>query len=159
MIPFIRRVTRGLTPAYYFFHLFFGFILQIFVTGLFLSEERLDPEPVLVIMVLAAINTILYPYAYFVHEKFINFIVAFLIKRPLFTVFKYFFPIKIFTMVACWILAICIAPIGMFILYFYNKKNEPTTDRERASKDFPQSRRKKYEKLKKKTLPVIRRNR
>jgi len=67
------------------------------------------------------ISTLFYPYAIFVHDKFIKFIGV----NELFTTVTYvFFPVKIFTMIVCWGISIWIALIGMFVLYFYNKKYE-----------------------------------
>ena len=114
MHPVFAKTFGGLSGAYYFRQLFFGFLLAWFVYAMVSLSHT---PPGLSTWGMLAVNTLLYPYARFVYESVVGFIVgdnAFLVDGLLFVA------IKTVTMVMCWTLALLIAPIGLAYLYFHH---------------------------------------
>ena len=67
------------------------------------------------------LNTLLYPYARFVYET----VVGFVMGNNVFFVNAFFMLItKIMTMVLCWAGAVFIAPVGLLYLYEHHSRQE-----------------------------------
>lgn len=120
MHPVIGKTFGGLTRAYYFRQLFFGFIFFAFY--LFMISQSKNPQgaPIGALIIFIA-NTLLYPYSRFVYEGIAGFIFGnnvFFVNAILMLI------VKLVTMLLCWSLAIFIAPIGLLYLYYHHTKNE-----------------------------------
>lgn len=61
------------------------------------------------LLIMLAINTLLYPYAGFVYESVVDFISG---NNVFFLNAVLMMSLKLMTMVLCWGAAICIAPVG-----------------------------------------------
>lgn len=71
------------------------------------------------VVLVTAINTLLYPYARFVYES----VVGFIMGGNVFFVNAFFMLfVKLMTMALCWAGAIFIAPIGLAYLYYHHSK-------------------------------------
>lgn len=112
MHPVIQKTFGGLAPSYYFRHLFFGAIFPAIFMAM--SMRRPGHAP-MGLYALLAVNTLLYPYARFVYEG----IVGFIMGNNIFVVpvFLMLF-VKLMSMALCWGAAVFIAPIGLLYLYF-----------------------------------------
>lgn len=67
------------------------------------------------------VNTVLYPYARFVYESIVGFIIG---ENVFFVNAIFMMFVKVSTMAMCWAAAIFIAPIGLAYLYYHHSKNE-----------------------------------
>ncbi len=107
---------KGLTTGYFFRQLFFGALIAGLIIYIDL-QGGMPPKYELIAM--AIVNTILYPYSRFAYESIMEFILGnnIFIHNSL-----VFFMWKFITMTLCWALAIFIAPIGLFFIFFYQKK-------------------------------------
>ncbi|XVJ69649.1 MAG: hypothetical protein HEQ39_08340 [Rhizobacter sp.] len=118
MHPVIAKTFGGLSPQYYFRQFFFGVIFPLMIYSV-LSQQETVPMPYLMIGLLI-VNTLLYPYARFVYEGIVGFIIGenvFLVNT-----FLMLF-VKFMTMTVCWSFAIFIAPVGLLYLYIHHSKN------------------------------------
>jgi hypothetical protein len=117
MHPVIAKTFGGLSKPYYFRQFFFGLLFLALIT--FMSSRspqglRFD------VVLLLAINTLLYPCSRFVYESIVGFITGdnlFLVNA-----FLMMF-VKLMTMAICWAGAIFIAPVGLAYLYYHHSKN------------------------------------
>ncbi|ODC03616.1 hypothetical protein BFW38_08730 [Terasakiispira papahanaumokuakeensis] len=112
----IKKTFGGLSTQYYLRHLFFGAILSGLVIMMTLNGQS---TLTLGTISLLLINTLLYPYARFVYESIIHFIMGdniFFINALVMLI------VKFITMVLCWSFAIFIAPIGLAYLYYHHTK-------------------------------------
>ncbi len=118
MHPIIVKTLGGLSLNYYIRQFIFGLIFP----ALFLLMQYQTTRPTSIGMIsFMVISTLLYPYARFVYESIIDFIMGqnvFFINAivMLFT--------KMITMLLCWVFAIFIAPVGLVYLYFYHSKQQ-----------------------------------
>ncbi|MFF5867708.1 hypothetical protein [Pseudomonas sp. NPDC012596] len=105
-------IFGSMKSDYYFRQLVFGVIIgAIFISG----KVNASPELPVGEITLALISTVLYPYARFVYEG----IVGFIMGNNLFAVpALLMLLVKVMTMLTCWFLAIFIAPIGLGYLYW-----------------------------------------
>lgn len=112
------KTFGGLSTQYYFRHFVFGLIFPAFLA--FIASHSPRPTP-FVALALFCVNTLLYPYARFVYEGVVDFVLG----RNVFYVnaFLMLFA-KIMTMAMCWSLAVFIAPLGLLYLYFHHSKLE-----------------------------------
>lgn len=121
---FIGKTLGGLSAAYYFRHFVFGAV----ISGLYFYLARQAPTGIATgLIVFLLINMLLYPYARFVYEQVIGFIMGdnvFFINAVVMLVAKFI------TMVLCWGFSIFIAPIGLAYLYFYHTKAEKNANSE-----------------------------
>ncbi len=90
MNSFFNKTFGGLTNFYYFRQLFFG---SLFLIGfsLFLGSMKGEP-PFAGVFTLLLINTLIYPYARFVYESVVGFILGdnvFLVNGLLMLITKY----------------------------------------------------------------------
>ena len=120
MQTIISRTLGGLSTRYYVRQLFFGaFFPLAFIVMQRLEHQGGDVDWPMWCFLL--VNTLLYPYARFVYEGVVGFIMGenfFFVNAGvlLFT--------KFFTMGLCWLLAVVMAPIGMAYLYFRQARPE-----------------------------------
>ncbi len=112
----VLSLFKGLTKEYYFRQLFFGFL--IFGVFLYLIINSQTEKQTTFIIIYMFINTLLYPYARFAYER----VVGFILGNNIFFVNAIFMLIaKAITMVICWAFALYIAPIGLLLIYLYQK--------------------------------------
>lgn len=112
MQSIFSKTFGGLSPAYYFRQFLFGSIFPAFI--FFFASNAGKPIPYQMVL-FALISTVLYPYARFVYEGVMNFILGdniFFVNA-----FVMLFA-KFTTMLLCWAFAVFIAPIGLVYLYF-----------------------------------------
>ena len=119
MESFLRKTFGGLSKQYFFRQLFFGAVMLLLFTYPYLSDDSLVPDKLLIAALV--VNTLLYPYARFVYETIIDFILgnnSFLVNGI------FFIFVKILTMFMCWLFALLLAPVGLVFLYFKNARLE-----------------------------------
>lgn len=111
-----RKTFGGLSAQYYFRQLFFGGLML--ALGLFMvlngkGSMKLD------VIAMLVLNTLLYPYARFVYESILGFVVGDNVfwVNPLLLLL-----VKLFTMILCWMFALFIAPVGLVYLYYHHSK-------------------------------------
>jgi hypothetical protein len=121
MHPILQKTFGGLSKRYYVREFIFGLMFPaiiILVPFFVLSSTNTPP---LSMVIIAIINTIMYPYARFVYQSVMGFIMGgnvFAVNAIL------FLGVKLATMALCWAMAIFIAPIGLAYLYYHHSKNE-----------------------------------
>ncbi|SAK42522.1 membrane protein [Caballeronia glebae] len=72
------------------------------------------------VLILFLANTLLYPYARFVYEGVVRYIVGDnIFVFPVLLVL----PVKVLMMILCWVFAIFISPVGLIYLYFSSVKS------------------------------------
>jgi hypothetical protein len=116
MPPVLAKTFGGLSPAYYFRQFVFGLCFAVFF--LFMASRSPQAMPIGMVVFLVA-NTLLYPYARFVYEGVINFLLGentFYMNAILMLFFKSL------TMMLCWIFALFIAPVGLIYLYVHHSR-------------------------------------
>lgn len=119
MHSIIARSFGGLTRAYYIRHFLFSLIfpaLFIFISSF--GKESVPGGLLALMLSFMAVSCLLYPYARFVYESIVNYIVGrnlFIVNAVLMLI------VKFMTMFLCWYLAIFIAPLGLGYLYFRNR--------------------------------------
>lgn len=116
MHPIIAKTFRGLSTQYYFRQFFFGALF--FALIFFLMSKSPNPIQISLVIILA-INTLLYPYSRFVYESIVNFIMG---ENVFFVNAINMLLTKLFTMLICWVFALFIAPIGLAYLYYHHSK-------------------------------------
>ncbi|HDU5650676.1 hypothetical protein [Serratia marcescens] len=120
MHPVLAKTFGGLSTAYYVRQFVFGLVISGLI--LYVATRDLDAHPLQWgLVVFLVINTVLYPYARFVYESVIGFIMGNNIfwVNALLMLF-----VKLITMVICWSFAIFIAPVGLAYLYYHHSKEE-----------------------------------
>ena len=113
------KTFGGLTAPYYFRHFFFGLMFPVITY--FSLRDNLYPPPLIATYAFVAANTLLYPYARFVYESVVHFILGdsvFYINAGVHLLWKFL------TMYCCWFLAIPIAPVGLVYVYLLHSKEE-----------------------------------
>lgn len=116
MHPVIAKTFGGLSPQYYFRQFVFGLIFSAFI---FYIATHAGKNIQYGILAFAAINTLLYPYARFVYESVIGFIMG---DNVFFINAIFMIVTKLFTMSMCWTLSLFIAPVGLAYLYYHHSK-------------------------------------
>ena len=116
MHPVIAKTFGGLSLQYYFRQLFFGLSFPAMMYFMLSHSTNLIPISMVIIF---AINTLLYPYSRFVYESIVGFIMG---ENVFFVNAFYMLGVKIFTMGMCWAFAILVAPIGLAYLYYHHSK-------------------------------------
>ncbi len=114
MHPMLQKTLGGLSAQYYWRHFFFGAVITSILLATIGAKDGMHS-----FWFFAAANTILYPYARFVYESVVGFVMGqnFFIVNALFLLV-----FKCFTMLACWMFAMFIAPVGWAYLYFVHSK-------------------------------------
>ncbi|VWB14424.1 membrane protein [Burkholderia lata] len=119
MHSIIARSFGGLTRAYYIRNFLFSLIfpaLFIFISNF--GKESVPGGLLALILSFMAVSCLLYPYARFVYESVVNYIVG---RNMFFVNAVLMLIVKFMTMFLCWYLAIFIAPLGLAYLYFRNR--------------------------------------
>lgn len=112
------KTLGGLKASYYIRHFIFGAVISaIFGYMTIHSSSGLTAGSIIFII----INTIFYPYARFVYEQIIGFVMG---ENVFFVNAIMKLATKLFTMMMCWGLSIFIAPIGLAYLYYHHTKIE-----------------------------------
>lgn len=115
---FLRKTLGGLKASYYIRHFIFGVLISAF----FIYISMQNPSGMKVVNVIFfIINALLYPYARFVYEQIISFIMG---ENVFFINAIVMLMAKVITMCLCWIFSIFIAPVGLIYLYYYHSKAE-----------------------------------
>lgn len=120
MSNFIQKTFGGLSLNYYVRQFLFALLISVFIGFISLKHPRTG-ELNIHFLVFILINQFLYPYARFVYESIIDYILGnnvFFVNAILSLI------VKLFTMLLCYCFAIFIAPIGLIYLYFYHSKRE-----------------------------------
>ena len=120
---FLTKTFGGLSKQYYFRQLFFGLIFFAYLTFMYWQyyQRTEDFSGFLLGMAINLSLLLLYPYARFVYES----IVGFILGDNLFAVNALIMLlVKFITMAMCYVLAFFIAPVGLLYLYFYHSKQE-----------------------------------
>jgi len=118
MHPIFLKTLGGLSRQYYLRQFFFGLLFPVMI--IFIQHYSTHPIPLSMILLLM-INSLFYPYARFVYESIVNFIMGdnvFIVNAALMLF------IKLMTMAICWCAAIFIAPVGLVYLYYHHSKAE-----------------------------------
>ena len=130
----LQKTFGGLDRAYYFRHLFFAIIFalifcavqyssytHIMDSNMTDSAKEAFKTSNYIMYAYIAISALLYPYARFVYESIVNFIMGdnvFFINILIAMIWKFFVMMFLF----CF--AIFIAPIGLLYLWYYHNKNQ-----------------------------------
>ncbi|MDR2212258.1 MAG: hypothetical protein LBE21_01335 [Pseudomonadales bacterium] len=120
MSSVFTKTLGGLSPRYYLRQFAFGLMLS----ALLIYLLRRGPEPLsldLSIYALIGMNTLLYPYARYVYDSIVKFILG---NNVLFLNAVVMLIAKFFTMLLCWFFAIFIAPLGLVYLYLHHGRRE-----------------------------------
>lgn len=112
------KTLGGLKASYYIRNFIFGAVISA-IFGCIISNSSSGLTTGSIILII--INTIFYPYARFVYEQIIAFVMG---GNVLFINAIMMLTVKVFTMMMCWAFSIFIAPIGLVYLYFYHSKIE-----------------------------------
>ncbi|WP_027965744.1 hypothetical protein [Halomonas halocynthiae] len=116
MHSLLANTFGGLSVHYYFRQFLFGLGLSV---CLYFLVTRASGEVVPLFAVLFfVINTLLYPYARFVYEQIVGYIMG---DNVFFLPLIIMLPVKFFTILMCWSWAVFIAPFGLAYLYFYHR--------------------------------------
>ena len=127
MHPVIAKTFGGLSTAYYFRQLFFALLVLALMT--FVVSGSIHGLSFVTFLAMA-INTLLYPYARFVYESIVGFIIGenmfFMIigENMFFMNVLLMMFVKLITILICWSAAIFIAPIGLAYLYYHHSKRQ-----------------------------------
>ncbi len=121
MFKTLKNVILGLNPSYYFRNLFFGVLMSGFLIFVEISSAKAagDAPALKEVIILSIINTILYPYARYVYERIVDFILG---DNVIYINLIFALLFKIFTMFLCWGLAIFIFPIGLIFIFLHQYK-------------------------------------
>ena len=123
MQQFLAKTFGGLSRPYYFRHFVFGLLFPIFIFWM-LSHAKPGSGGhafPFALIAIAIFNTLLYPYARFVYEGVIGFVMG---TNVLFVNVFVALWWKVVTMALCWCFAIFVAPIGLGYLYFRHSRAE-----------------------------------
>jgi len=116
MRSLFAKTFGGLSGPVYLRHFLFGAVIAALLITVSVSGNH---QPNYGFIAFVLINTVLYPYARFVYESVVNYIVGnnqFYWNAVTFVIVKYF------TITMCWAFAIFIAPVGLIYLFFRNSK-------------------------------------
>lgn len=116
MRSLFAKTFGGLSGPVYLRHFLFGAVIATLLIAVSVSGKH---QPNFGFITFVLINTALYPYARFVYESVVNYIVGnnqFYWNAATFVIAKYL------TIMTCWAFAIFIAPVGLIFLYFRNSK-------------------------------------
>ncbi|ECY7871619.1 hypothetical protein AVD26_19755 [Salmonella enterica subsp. enterica serovar Wilhelmsburg] len=118
-MDFLRKTFGGLSVSYYFRQIVFGGSISALFIWLGMTNNHGVNIPMIMII---ALNAFIYPYARFVYESIISFVIGnnvFYINAVLMLC------VKLAMMLVCWFFAFCIAPVGLIYLYFYHSRVNP----------------------------------
>lgn len=129
-----KKTFGGLNRAYYFRHFVFACVIAVVFIGIQMSSSATlvakgvaNPENAsffganLFMYVMIAICAVLYPYAMFVYEGIVNFIMGdnvFFINAFVLLAWKFFVMLMMFAF------SPIVAPVGLLYLYYHHTKNK-----------------------------------
>lgn len=116
MHPIIQKTFGGLSVQYLIRNFIFGAGMSIFLIIVMANSTHGIPVS---LILLSIVNALLYPYARFVYESIVNYIVG---NNTFFVNAILMIFVKLMTMMMCWGFSIFIAPFGLIYLYFYHSK-------------------------------------
>ena len=116
MQEIIKKTFGGLSAQYYIRQLFFGSLFAALMIYVAINGDKPVPFSMIALLV---INTLLYPYARFVYESVVGFIMG---NNVFFVNAIFMMFMKLVTMLLCWSMAIFIAPLGLAYLYYHHSK-------------------------------------
>ena len=126
MLEIIRKTFGGLELSYLIRQYIFSVIIAVIVYKL----VKLAGPHSLASLISLVLNTLLYPYARFIYEITMDYILGdnvFALPSGIFLLGKFI------TMLLCWSFAIVIAPVGLLFLYFYRSKEEKDFSEEKEN--------------------------
>jgi hypothetical protein len=118
MNSFLAKTFGGLTTRYYVRQFLFGLVF----TAMIISVAANGPGGIIAkpgLIILAIVNTLLYPYSRFVYESVVGYIMG---NNIFFVNALFMLLVKAFTMAMCWSFAIFVAPVGLAYLYWRNSR-------------------------------------
>lgn len=121
-MSFIQKTFGGLTTAYYIRQFLFGLIFYAIVV---IPMFSMGKPNFLMEILWCTVLQFLYPYARFVYESAVNYIMG---NNVFFVNAIIVLVVKFVTMAACWCFSWAIAPIGLAWLYWYHTKQEKMAD-------------------------------
>lgn len=112
----LQNSFGGISSAYYFRQMFFGLLIAASAVFMVLLGPSGMPTGLVVVI---ALNVLLYPYARFVYEGVVGFVIGdnVFFVHPLLMLF-----VKLLTMGACFWFAIFLAPVGLLYFYIRNSR-------------------------------------
>ncbi|MCD5996488.1 hypothetical protein KDX38_23140 [Pseudomonas sp. CDFA 602] len=119
MQSFFAKTFGGLDASYYGRHFVFGVLISAFMLWT-VSKRPLGLYEYPGDIALVVVNTLLYPYARFVYESVVEFIMG---RNVFFMNAFLMLGIKVMTMTMCWVTSIIIAPIGLAYLYWHHSRS------------------------------------
>ncbi|MDN3525304.1 hypothetical protein QWY79_08465 [Halomonas sabkhae] len=117
MPPILADTFGGLSRNYYWRQLMFGGGLSVLLYFA-VTQDPADSMPLAAVPLLV-LNALLYPYARFVYEQIIGFVMG---DNVFYIPLIVMLPVKCITIAMCWASAIFIAPFGLVYLYFHHRK-------------------------------------
>ncbi|MDQ7987055.1 hypothetical protein QYS36_19115 [Pseudomonas sp. G34] len=121
MQSFFQKTFGGLNRPYFMRQLFFGALFAVLMLWVAANGTKgIMGNPGMVVM--CVVNTLLYPYARFVYESIVGYIMG---SNVFFVNALIMLFVKVMTMALCWSMAIFIAPVGLAYLYWANSRNVP----------------------------------
>lgn len=117
MHPLIKKTFGGISAQFYFRQFMFSILIAVFIY--YMSTQGGDKaiQPGMVLFII--ISTFLYPYARFVYESVMSFILG---KNVFYVNAMLMLIVKFITMIMCWMFSVFIAPIGLAYLYYHHSK-------------------------------------
>ena len=115
MAEFINKSFGGLDRKYYLRQIVFGCGIAAAV----FSFQTATRPPSAGLIAWLGLNTLLYPYARFVWEGIVDFLVG---QNVFFVPALLLLGMKIITMLMCWTMSIVIAPLGLAWLYWHHSR-------------------------------------
>lgn len=117
-MDFFRKTLGGLKGSYYIRHFIFGALISTALIYITLQNPHGIRYENITFFI---INALLYPYARFVYEQVIGFILG---ENIFFINAMVMITAKIVTMILCWGFLIFIVPLGLAYLYYYHSKSD-----------------------------------
>lgn len=120
MSNFFLKTFGGLSKEYLFRQYFFGLVIFGFFFMLATTNPMASSQDKTILIVMGSISLILYPYAHFVYDSVLGFIMG---NNEFFVSSIALLIWKIFRMALIFSFSIFIAPIGLAYLYFHHSRN------------------------------------
>ncbi|MRT01675.1 hypothetical protein GJQ57_23800 [Ralstonia pickettii] len=114
MYAVVQKSLGGLTLPYYLRHLCFALIFPFMLLAQVSHQAGAGG-----MILLAVVNTLLYPYARYLYERVWGFIMG---DTKFMMGVLWVSAGKLITMMACWCLAIVLAPISLVYLYYLSER-------------------------------------
>ncbi|KQU86728.1 hypothetical protein ASC78_03935 [Variovorax sp. Root318D1] len=116
MPPLLVKTFGGLSRAYYLRQLVFSLCFAAFF---FFVASRSPHAMTISMVIFLVVNTLLYPYARFVYEGVVGFVLG---ENTFYVNAILMLFVKALTMLLCWTFALFIAPVGLIYLYVHHSR-------------------------------------